>query len=219
MENKPINIESRSSGPKKINLVGMKRDFEGLKSYIIDRLDKELPEDLYYHSIEHTLDVLDSALRIGTSEKISEKQTVLLRAAVMLHDFGFVSGYANHEELGCDLAVGILPQFGYTEEDAKTICGLIMATKVPQAPNDHLQQIICDADLDYLGREDFYPIGNRLFREFASRGIVKDEDDWNCLQIRFLSNHRYFTETNLRDREEIKLGHLQQLKDLNLACD
>lgn len=218
MENNSRKADNNRSGTKQINLVGMKRDFEGLKSYVIDRLAKELPEDLFYHSIEHTLDVLDSALRIGDSEGISEFQTVLLRASVMLHDFGFVSGYANHEELGCDLAQEILPGFGYTSEDAEVICGLIMATKVPQAPNDHLQQIICDADLDYLGRDDFYSIGDRLYREFASRGIVKDENDWNCLQIRFLSNHRYFTDTNLREREEIKIGHLQQLKDLKLEC-
>lgn len=196
----------------------MQRDFENLKDYVINRLENELPDDLYYHSVEHTLDVLDSALRIGVSEGIDEWQTILLQAAGVMHDMGFVLGYQEHEKNGCKLAAEILPRFGYTELDVDKVCGLIMATKVPQSPSSHLQQILCDADLDYLGRDDFYSIGNKLYEELASRGIIANVDAWNCLQIKFLSNHRYFTETNLRDREAHKLSHLNQLKDLMLEC-
>ena len=32
------------------------------------------------------------------------------------------------------------------------------ATKIPQTPLTKLEEIICDADLDYLGREDFFEI-------------------------------------------------------------
>ena len=38
---------------------------------------------------------------------------------------------------------------------------LILATKVPQKPKNKLEKIICDADLDYLGREDFDNISDK----------------------------------------------------------
>lgn len=57
--------------------------------------------------------------------------------------------HAGHEFEGCLIARTALPGFGYTGEDIM-ICGMIMATKIPQSPTNILEEIICDADLDYL---------------------------------------------------------------------
>ena len=63
----------------------------------------------------------------------------------------------------------LLPEFGYSETEIDTICGMILATKFPQQPHNRLEEIMCDADLDYLGRPDFFSIGNTLFEELKSR--------------------------------------------------
>lgn len=186
---------------------------------VLGRMRNELPDDLHYHSVEHTLDVLDAAVRIADLEGVTDREKELLKAAALLHDSGFVLGYQEHEQLGCVLARQILPNFGYPLGDVDQVCALIMATKVPQQPSDLLEEIICDADLDYLGRQDFMKIGGRLFKEFSSRGVVKDAEDWHCLQIRFLENHRYFTRTNQSEREAAKREHLAQLKRQELNCD
>ena len=89
-----------------------------------------------------------------------------------------------------------------------------MATKIPQAPKNLLERIICDADLDYLGRNDFYKIGNTLFEEFKEYKVISDEESWNRLQVGFIGGHNFFTETTLARRESKKQEYLQELKKL-----
>jgi hypothetical protein len=89
---------------------------------------------------------------------------------------------------------------------------MIMATRIPQTPHNLLEEILADADLDYLGRDDFFIIGNRLYDELAMYGIVNDRYDWNRLQVRFLENHHYFTQTAIRMRKAKKEEHLQLIK-------
>src|SRR5690606_41792165 len=94
-------------------------------------------------------------------------------------------------------------------EQIKKICGMIMATKVPQQPQNHLEEIICDADLDYLGREDFFIIGDKLFAELSMYGILSTEEEWNSLQVRFLEAHNYFNKTAIKNRQKKKDKYLK----------
>ena len=81
-----------------------------------------------------------------------------------------------------------------------------------EAEKEEAEKIICDADLDYLGRSDFYSTGEGLFKEFLRQGIVQDETSWNLLQVNFLERHHYFTQTCQRKREAIKQQHLEELR-------
>lgn len=92
------------------------------------------------------------------------------------------------------------------------ICAMIQATRIPQAPLDVLARILCDADLDYLGRGDFQLIGSTLFEEMRSYGVLNTEREWNELQVRFLERHRFFTPTNISLREPVKLEHLSRIR-------
>ena len=89
---------------------------------------------------------------------------------------------------------------------------MIMATKIPQSPATLPEMIICDADLDYLGRDDFESISNTLKTEFLIYGIIKDHDEWDRLQVSFFNSHQYFTKTSIRERCPVKLRHLELLK-------
>lgn len=181
--------------------------------HILEKLKQELPDYLSYHSLHHTKDVKNQAMRIAKLEGItSENDLKLLETAAAYHDCGFLSTYNNHEEKGCEIAEEVLPQYHYTKEQIAIIKGLIMATKVPQTPKNKLEEIICDADLDYLGRDDFFEIGEHLYQEFLFKNIVQDEDSWNNLQVKFLGNHQYFTHTNLVNREPKKQENLKQVK-------
>lgn len=82
----------------------------------------------------------------------------------------------------------------------------------PQAPRNKLARILCDADLDYLGRPDFVRIGSTLFTEMKHYGVLSTEREWNELQERFLERHKYFTATNKRLREPVKQEHLAAVK-------
>ena len=179
--------------------------------YILDRMNRELKDTMYYHNSAHVMDVYHAAEMIGKLEGISEAEMELLRVAVLFHDSGYMISNENHEQCSCDIAGAYLPGAGFTDEEINIICGLIMATCVPQQPKNHLEQIICDADLDYLGREDFFTTGNNIFREFQSRNMVTNEREWNELQVKFLTAHQYFTQTSIRLRGDRKAKHLDMI--------
>lgn len=186
--------------------------FHTIRQLIIPRLEKNLDPGLLYHNVGHTLDVLRQAELIAREEGINtDKDLLLLKTAALYHDSGFLFIYKNHEEKSCEIARSDLEDF-FEEPDLKKICGMIMATKIPQSPHNLPEQIICDADLDYLGRDDFEPVSTNLYREFITFGILNGDESWDHIQIRFFEAHHYFTRTIIEKRNGKKLEHLQQLK-------
>lgn len=180
---------------------------------MVERLSKDLSSKLHYHGVHHTLDVLKVCEESAQRESLSESEIILLCTAAVMHDSGFLNGIQEHEKEGVAIAKTLLPDFGYSEKDIDAIAGMIMATKIPQQPTSKLEQIICDADLDYLGRDDFYLIGNKLYRELEELGVVNNEKDWDALQIKFLSSHTYHTDFSLSEREPRKQEKLNALKE------
>ncbi|WP_367390884.1 HD domain-containing protein [Lewinella sp. LCG006] len=189
-------------------------DYLGAKADILGKLTNELPQSLYYHGLHHTLDVLYVAEELCALMRISAYETMLLKTAVLYHDAGFMFSSLDHELRGCEIAREALPAYGYFASEIERICGMIMATKIPQTPRNPLEEIICDADLDYLGRPDFYSIGATLFKELEAAGILKSEEEWNRIQVRFLETHAFFTPVNIQRRRPKKLQHLANLKAL-----
>ena len=187
--------------------------FTSIKQPILSRLKNELDPRLGYHNITHTLDVLEQAEVLAKQEKVTDKHDLLLlKTAAVFHDSGFLFVYKGHEEKGCEIASDSLRNL-FSEEDIKKVCGMIMATKIPQSPKTLLEQIICDADLDYLGRDDFEPISQTLYKEFIIFKIIPEDIIWDHVQIKFFESHHYFTGTSIRKRNEKKLKHLNILKE------
>lgn len=187
-------------------------DQRAAKSYILSRLRRELPAERTYHSFEHTLDVYASAITIAEDEEVTGDELELLKTAALFHDCGFMVQGHEHEAGSCVIAREALPGFGYTPQQVERVCDLIMATRLPQEPHDPLGRILCDADLDYLGRGDFFSIGDTLFQEMRTYGVLRTERQWNELQVKFLEQHRYFTATSKRLREPAKQEHLEAVR-------
>ncbi|MBS1570460.1 MAG: phosphohydrolase [Bacteroidetes bacterium] len=183
-------------------------DPQAARAFILAELRGRLPVNRSYHSLAHTLDVYASTISIAEEEGITGEPLDLLKTAALFHDSGFMDMPGDHEQGSCIFARAHLPRFGYTKEQIGTVCALIMATKIPQHPFDKLSEVLCDADLDYLGRDDFHTIGNLLFQEMKSHGALTTRREWNELQEKFLARHTYFTETNRRVRGEKKKAHL-----------
>lgn len=187
--------------------------FEDIKTNVIHLLENELPTNLYYHNVSHTLRVLDHAIIIANYEKVTEHELVLLKVAALFHDIGFTKVYTNHEEESCKRAAKELAKYNFSEDEIVIIEGMIMATRLPQTPRNKLEMILADADLEYLGTDMFLEIGNRLYKELQFRNKELTITEWNKLQINFLTNHSYFTAYCKQFRDEVKAKHLQTLKD------
>lgn len=186
--------------------------FKQASEFIINKLNKELPHHLTYHGINHTLDVYNAAKNIGERENITADEMTLLLTAALFHDSGFVVMAKGHEEISCRIAKETLPAYGYTASEIDQICGLIMATQLPQTPKNHLENILADADLDYLGRDDFFDIGDTLFDELSFAGSIEDKLTWNQSQLDFMKNHHYFTNTALNLRQVKKAANMDVIK-------
>lgn len=173
----------------------MNPDFNQARQYVMERLARELSPHLTYHSLQHTRDdVLPAATRLGRAAGLNDEEQLLLQTAALFHDTGFLIDYRNHEHHSAGLAREALPRFGYSSRQIDAICDVIAATKMPQRPNGLLQELMCDADLDLLGRGDFMRLNRELLKEvrhFAGQPIR--EDHWLRDQARFLREHRFFT--------------------------
>lgn len=185
-------------------------DLDIISKHVFDKLSKLSP-DLTYHSIGHTKDVVRQSERIAREEGVKEDDIYNLKVAALYHDTGFLETYIGHEQKSCEIFLSDANRFLFTESQKQIICKLIMATKVPQKPKTILQNIICDADLDYLGRDDFPEISALLKKEFLAYKIVADEQDWMEKQLLFLKNHQYHTLSSRNDREEKKQFNLLRL--------
>lgn len=181
---------------------------------ILDRLARGLDPSLFYHSIAHTKDVMESAERLGANCGLKESELELLRIAAAFHDSGFLLNYGNHEQKGCELVRDLCPAFGFSEEEVEVICDMIMATKIPQSPSGLLEEVLCDADLDYLGRDDFGPISRSLFKEFLHYDVVKNEAEWMRLQVSFFESHKYWTSCANEKRAPMKAKRLKELREV-----
>ena len=188
--------------------------FTDIQEIILDKLEKELPDYLYYHNVKHTVDVVTEVELIGWGEGCTDEEILLLKTAGLFHDVGHTVAYDNHEYHGTVIAREMLPNYNYTPEQIELICSIIMSTKLPPKPTNLLEDIICDSDLDYLGRSDFIPVSNTLFEELKAQNKMGSLNDWNKIQVKFISGHQYFTKTARSLREVNKQLQIERIQSL-----
>jgi adenylate cyclase len=188
--------------------------FTDIQEIILDKLEKELPDYLYYHNVKHTVDVVTEVELIGWGEGCSDEEILILKTAGLFHDAGHTIVYDNHEYYSTQLAREMLPRYNYTPEQIDRICSVIMATKLPPRPTNLLENIICDSDLDYLGRSDFIPVSNTLYEELKAQNKMGSLNDWNKIQVKFISGHQYFTKTARSLREVNKQLQIERIQSL-----
>lgn len=214
---KKIYSEDRKTGVipnRQFILKYLHRQFEDIQRKVLDFLQEKLPKHLHYHSYAHTIDVTNQAELIGIGEGISDEDLLIIKTAALFHDTGHVIQSQNHEFYSTEIAKEWLPKYGYLPEQIERICEIIMATQLPPTPKNLLEQIICDSDLDYLGRADFIPGSNLLFEELKAVGVLDDINEWNKMQVKFLTGHQFFTATSQRLREVNKQKQIERISSL-----
>jgi len=175
---------------------------------------RELMPKLPYHNFRHAIDVYSAVNTLAKLGRVSYENRFLLGTAALLHDIIFVPGKKNNEEKSAEFARQYLPGIGYPIEQVEQVERLILATKMPQNPNSYLEKIICDADLDNLGRSDFFEYGAKLKIELN----VLDNEKWNQQQLQFLKNHQYHTEVARKLRNLGKAANIRKLEKLLQEC-
>lgn len=188
-------------------------DFLHMRMDIVNRLKALLPDEVVYHDIHHTLNVEKAAMRFARLEGLDDESIQLLRTAVLYHDAGFVVEYHHNEQFGITMAENALPKFGYSEEHIKVVRSIIASTSSTTKPSNLLEQIMCDADHDYLGRADYFTVAKKLRVELENYGQSMSEIKWVEFQLNYLEKvHRFYTETAKNIRLQAKKAHIEELK-------
>ena len=161
--------------------------------------------------MHHTLDVFNAAERLGKMERVSADELMLLNTAALFHDAGFLERYEENESIAVRIVNEQLPRFGYSPGQILIIANMIKATNIKNSPQTHLEKILCDADLDYLGRDDFHVHALALKKELNAHGMAYDNRQWDEMQVKFFEKHTYHTASAIKLREAVKQKHLQEI--------
>lgn len=150
---------------------------------------------LTYHNMLHIRHVVEMSTTLCDYYQYDERKKYLIRIAAWFHDIGYYLGEAKgHESIGAQRAVDFLKENGATEDDATLVRGCILATHIPQQPQNQAEEILCDADLSHLAAPDFYDRSKDLRKEIEkSKGEKIEKTVWLSGTLRFMQSQQYFT--------------------------
>lgn len=191
------------------NIKNAKPDYISLFKDMKEKIRNELPSGIYYHNEKHALNIMNATEFLGFGEEIYTEEILLLKTAALLHDIGFLERYENNEILGAEFAKTILPKYNFDPEQIELIASLILATEPSREPKTLLEEIMKDADLDYLGRNDFKEISHKLMREYIENGVIKTPLEFHEAQVKFLKTHKFYTDTAKSSRIKKKKENIE----------
>lgn len=187
--------------------------FNHLYRKVITQLEADLPPWLKYHNANHTKYVIQQAESIANKENINGRDLLLIKIAALYHDTGFFIRRLDHEILSCEIASRDLKASDLNQEEIKKICGMISATKVPQQPENILEMIVADADLEYLGTDEFDTFSNNLFLELLHSNPTLTQQEWDKIQVDFITKHSYHTSYCKIYKEPLKQKNLDKVRN------
>ena len=184
------------------------------QTYVSDLFQTKVNKSIHFHTLEHTHDVVNACTLMANHYHLVDDERMALILGAWFHDTGFSSGKAkDHESVSIRLATDFLLQHNCNQPFVEKVISCINATRLPQNPTNHIEQIICDADLFHLGTDSFKE-KNRLLREelndFGEMDISKKA--WRKNNIAFLENHHYFTTYAKEHLQPVKEKFLLELK-------
>lgn len=186
-----------------------------LQTYVVSLFEGVSLSHLEYHNLSHTQAVVASVHKMAVKFNLNERDTFIVKAAAWFHDTGYVNGGVDaHEERGAQLATDFLQGHQVDAPTIDDIAGCILATKLPQTPQNLLQQIVCDADLYHFGTTDFFDNNKKMRKEAESRlGRKISKTEWNASTIQLLNSHSFKTDLCQKLLGQQKLINLNKLKE------
>jgi len=173
----------------------------------VEVLAKKLMPNLPFHNIMHALEVYENVSKLADFEEVNEEEKFLLQTAALLHDVLYKPYNPKNEEKSAEVAKKYLRKFGYSLTQIQKIIKLILATKLPTNPKNLLQMIMCDSDLDNLGREDCFERGEKYRQE-----LKMPKKEWKKWRLQFLQNHKYYTESARKLRNKGLEKNIKKLR-------
>ncbi|MBT8219267.1 MAG: HD domain-containing protein [Bacteroidia bacterium] len=167
---------------------------------------------LDYHNIIHAERVMSVASDLAKQEGLEKSEILKIKLAGLFHDVAYAEAPDNHEAKSAEKAKEFLQTQGLSEADINDICALILATNIHSRPRNIGEMIMRDADVSYLGSTDYGVISNLLRSEMEMlSGNKMDDEEWNDLTAKFVTDHQFFTDSARRQFGEQKAKNLKSI--------
>lgn len=186
-------LDMRQIPNKKFFIMLQLLRIQDVEEEVMEKLKKELPVNLYFHNAARVREIYNLVDLFGRAEELTDEENLIVRTAALLHDIGYIGSYDSHEENSIKFARELLVQFKYSQDQIDKVVELIEATMRLRKPKNKMEEILIDADMNYLSRADFVSLNDLYFMELLERGKVESKEIWNKEQIVLLSNHKYYT--------------------------
>lgn len=183
-------------------------------NYVFSLFKESLSKKLVYHNYKHTFEIVKEARALGEEYKLNDADMEVLLLAAWFHDTGYIDTYVGHEERSVDIAATFLNEEGYPEERIQVITDCIMATQSEQPSATLLQEILADADISNIGKENFFANAELLRVEWEIyQNRFFSDAEWARFQLDFLLSMRFKTEAAQRRLGDQLTANIQEQRD------
>jgi len=183
---------------------------EAVSSYVILFLSENLSDELVFHNINHTYEVVAAAREIGTQCDLSDNEMLSLEVAAWFHDCGYANTYLGHENESKKIAEDFLENYGCENDFISSVLNCIESTKYPSKPSSLIEKVLCDADLYHLTRANYTKYEKALRREFEIfLKLIYTDEEWLKKNSWFLSDHTYYTDFGQKVLSKFKEINIQ----------
>lgn len=168
---------------------------------------------LSFHNSEHTEEVVEAARTMASYYNLDEHDTAIVTLSAYFHDLGYcVNGKESHEERSADIAEKFFREKNVDIPMISAIRGCILATKLPQSPQNLLEEIVCDADLFHLGSDRFDARNKLMRQEVKACGYQVNKEDWRKGTLQLMESHHYHTDYGRKFLDHKKKQNMATLK-------
>jgi predicted metal-dependent HD superfamily phosphohydrolase len=186
----------------------------GAPEFVADQIRAGLSPHYTFHTYGRAERIVKLCEEIaeGTDLKRADRDILLLAAWFL--DIGYTESAASHEEHSVRIAAGYLEQQGVSEDVVARVAKCIRATSHQAAPENLLEEILCDADSAFLGGKKFarHLALLRLEQE-TIRGRHFTEAEWLQESVELLARRRFHTPYARSRFEKRRSDHLVKLRE------
>lgn len=183
---------------------------EAVSSYMILFLSENLSNELVFHNINHTYEVVAAAREIGSQCDLSDYEMLALEVAAWFHDCGYANIYLGHENESKKIAEIFLENYGCEKDFIETVLNCIQSTKYLPKPSSLIEKVLCDADLYHLTRANYPKYEKALRMEFETfLKLIYTDEEWLKKNCWFLSEHTYYSDFGQKVLSKFKETNIQ----------
>lgn len=168
---------------------------EKTEAYVRGLYSAHADENLVYHTLEHTGEVVKAAQQIADHYQLDEPDYLAVYIAAWFHDTGYLFGQPEgHELKGAALAEEFLKDQQADPALIEKVKQCILATRLSAQPGSLIEQIVADADLFHFGTENFWNNNRMMRREVELRsGKRVPGGQWRKSAMIMLKRHEFRT--------------------------